>query len=176
MTCEFRIEEKIRFSLASKEPGTQEYDLCRAYIEGMLDGLAAYGNKIPYETKIDSWAAYGAHVARVEGIDAYFRLREVIEAYPEALTNYGQDLYKHDFHTLRERPNTSFFWFLRELGTHIIWADSADLEDHAKSVLSTWGPNRIIYAGYYNAETKTLTRMNLSSYKGIIKDLVSLRC
>jgi hypothetical protein len=173
MACDFRVEEKIRFSLASKEPGTQEYLMCTAYIEGMLDGIEG---GISYEKLIDSWAAYSGHVARVEGLDAYFRLKEVIEAHPEALTNYGQDFYKHDFHALRARCNTSFFWFLRELGTHIVYADNPDLEETVKGIMSTWGPDRIIYAGYYDAETKTLTQLDLRQYKGVIKDLVSLRC
>jgi len=175
MSCNWYVDERIRLILGEKATGSEEYERELAFIEGMLEGMERYGHALTQQDVVDSWKALSYHVASREGIVAYFLLKNVIDSNPEALMNYKQDFYQHDFHAIRRRRNASFFWLLRPLGTHLVWADDEKLDETLAFWVLTWGYDACFF-GYYDAETQTLRELNLRDYKGDAKALVGLLC
>jgi hypothetical protein len=166
------IDERIRLILQDLRVGSEEYNKELAYIEGLIDGLERFGRKHTSDDVADTWAALAYHVCVREGIAAYDRLRAVVEDTEGALTSYRIDFYKHDFQALRRHKDKSFVWMLRDLGTHMHFTeDMKETNDWVKAFYSTWGSS-VMFFGYYDAETKTLHKLDPAKFKGDIQEMI----
>lgn len=166
------IDERIRLILQDKKVGTPEYDLEVSYIMGLIDGLERFGRKHTSDDVADTWDALGYHICRREGNAAYFRLRDIVESTEGALTNYRIDFYKHDLMAVRRNPDKSFVWMLRDLGTHLHFTeDIEETNKWVKAFYSTWGSS-VLFFGYYDAETKTLHKLDPAKFNGDIQEMI----
>lgn len=133
-----------------------KWELKLAYVAGMIDGYERFADKADDARVCEVWQALSYVVASRTELVPYFRLRQVIEQTPNALTSYGTDFYKHDLHHMRKYPaDKPFLWALRPGGTHMHYFHDETWEQAnrwVEGIRQTWG-SEVLRFGLYDGRT-----------------------
>lgn len=164
------IDEHIQVLRNMMSKG-EEYKHLYDYTRGLIDGLEHFGKHEDMELVVGAWERLGDAVASYQQIAPYYRLRDIVDKTPGALAAYHNDFYKHDFCSIVRRPNDSFIWMLRDMGTHLHFIDADDTNEWVDAFMGTWGGSALVF-GIYHAPSKEFYQFQTSAWHGDINELM----